>query len=79
MSPFKTVALSVFALVISAAAVQAAPHHHMKKMSHPMAHAMHHRGMSHSAAMARGSVVNADHSADALNAQSLTRSQGPAQ
>ena len=74
MSHFKTVALSVSAILISIASVQAAPHPHMKKSSHMMAHKMSHRPMA-----ARASVANADHSADALNAQSLSRSQGATQ
>ena len=77
MSPFKTAALSVSAILISIVSVQAAPHHMKKPAHHMAAHSMSHhagRGMA-----PRASVANADHSADSLNAQSLTRSQGATQ
>lgn len=78
MSPFKTVALTASAVLISAVSAQAA-RHHAKMMHHTPAHAMHHRMTGHSAAMSRRSAPNADNSADSLNAQSLTRSQGVVQ
>ena len=67
MSSSKTVALGLAAVLLSAVSAQAATH--AKTAPHKMAHAMHHKASA-------GSVANADHSADSLNAQSLTRAQG---
>lgn len=77
MSSFKTVALSLAVVLASAITAQAATTH--KPAHHTTRHSTH--TMRHSDAMAGGQVgtrgaSSADHSADQLNAQSLTRSQG---
>lgn len=73
MSISKTAALGLAAILLSAVSAQAAPHyrHHA---AHHMMHAKH--GMAHRGGMMRSAPMNADHSADSLNAQSLTRAQG---
>lgn len=81
MSSLKTVALSLAAVLVTAASVQAAPHHTKRTVHHRASHAAaHHRAMApHSSTAMRGGSVGGDHSADALNAQSLARSQNVGQ
>lgn len=67
MSFSKTVVLGVATVLLSAVCAQAATH--PKHVAHKAMHSMHHMGS--------GSPVSADHSADSLNAQSLTRAQTP--
>ena len=67
MSSSKTVVLGLAAILFSAVAAQAATT--AKHVTNKTMHAMSHK--------AGGSAASADHSADALNAQSLTRAQSP--
>ena len=72
----KYVALSLatlFVSAISAGTVQAASEKHHAPMHHGPRHAMRH---SPHAAKTAGGAVNADHSADQLNEQSLARAKG---
>lgn len=72
MSISKTVAFGLAALSFSAISAQAAPRHAAHHAMH-MKHGMAHRGGTMRSSPATG---NADHSADSLNAQSLSRAQG---
>ncbi len=80
MSPFKTVALSLTAVLISFASVQAATPHHRNHVRHPTAHHAMRHGMSSNGMAMRGSTRGgADNSADQLNARSLSQAQGAMQ
>lgn len=80
MSASKTVVLGLAAVLISAVSAQAAMHrkpgHHAM---HPMHHNYHHAMRNDGAMRGPAGMANADHSADALNAQSLSRTQGGGQ
>ena len=67
MSSSKTVALGLAAALLSAVSAQAATH--PKHVAHKAMHSMSHKTST--------GPASADHSADSLNAQSLTRAQTP--
>lgn len=76
MSISKTVAVGLAAILLSAVSAQAAQYH--RRPAHHSMHASGRHGMAQRAEMrGRGSMSNSDNSADSLNAQSLTRAQGP--